>query len=91
MSRLARSGRARAAARALLCCLAALPLARPLAAQLALRSGGRDTVWWRAEAAPAAWRAPLPLLTGAVHHGPAVPMTELTARLPVALLVPEVE
>jgi (1->4)-alpha-D-glucan 1-alpha-D-glucosylmutase len=31
------------------------------------------------------------LLTGAVHHGPAVPMTELTARLPVALLVPEVE
>jgi (1->4)-alpha-D-glucan 1-alpha-D-glucosylmutase len=31
------------------------------------------------------------LLTGAVHHGPAVPMTELTGRLPVALLVPEVE
>jgi (1->4)-alpha-D-glucan 1-alpha-D-glucosylmutase len=31
------------------------------------------------------------LLTGTVHHGPAVPMTELTSRLPVALLVPEVE
>jgi (1->4)-alpha-D-glucan 1-alpha-D-glucosylmutase len=31
------------------------------------------------------------LLTGAVHHGPAVPMTELTGRLPVALLVPEGE
>ncbi len=31
------------------------------------------------------------LLTGAVHHGPAVPMTQLTGRLPVALLVPEVE
>jgi (1->4)-alpha-D-glucan 1-alpha-D-glucosylmutase len=31
------------------------------------------------------------LLTGAVHHGPAVSMTELTGRLPVALLVPEGE
>ncbi len=31
------------------------------------------------------------LLTGAVHHGPAVPMTVLTGRLPVALLVPEGE
>ena len=31
------------------------------------------------------------LLTGAVHHGPAVPLTELTGRLPVALLVPEAE
>jgi (1->4)-alpha-D-glucan 1-alpha-D-glucosylmutase len=31
------------------------------------------------------------LLTGTVHRGPAVPMTELTGRLPVALLVPEVE
>jgi (1->4)-alpha-D-glucan 1-alpha-D-glucosylmutase len=31
------------------------------------------------------------LLTGAVHRGPAVPMAELTGRLPVALLVPEVE
>jgi (1->4)-alpha-D-glucan 1-alpha-D-glucosylmutase len=31
------------------------------------------------------------MLTGTVHHGPAVPMTELTSRLPVALLVPEVE
>ena len=29
------------------------------------------------------------LLTGTVHRGPAVPMTELTGRLPVALLVPE--
>ena len=31
------------------------------------------------------------LLTGSVHHGPAVPMTVLTGRLPVALLVPEGE
>jgi (1->4)-alpha-D-glucan 1-alpha-D-glucosylmutase len=31
------------------------------------------------------------MLTGTVHQGPAVPMTELTSRLPVALLVPEVE
>jgi (1->4)-alpha-D-glucan 1-alpha-D-glucosylmutase len=31
------------------------------------------------------------LLTGTVHHGPAVPMTVLTGRLPVALLVPEGE
>jgi malto-oligosyltrehalose synthase len=29
------------------------------------------------------------LLTGIVHRGPAIPMTELTGRLPVALLVPE--
>jgi (1->4)-alpha-D-glucan 1-alpha-D-glucosylmutase len=49
------------------------------------RGGWQDTV------------LPLPggpwadLLTGAVHHGPAVAMTELTGRLPVALLVPEVE
>ena len=31
------------------------------------------------------------LLTGGVHQGGAVPMTELTGRLPVALLVPEGE
>jgi hypothetical protein len=31
------------------------------------------------------------LLTGAVHRGAAVPMTALTGRLPVALLVPEGE
>ena len=31
------------------------------------------------------------LLTGAVHRGGAVPLTELTGRLPVALLVPEGE
>ena len=31
------------------------------------------------------------LLTGTVHHGPAVPMAVLTGRLPVALLVPEGE
>ena len=29
------------------------------------------------------------MLTGTVHQGPAIPMTELTGRLPVALLVPE--
>jgi (1->4)-alpha-D-glucan 1-alpha-D-glucosylmutase len=31
------------------------------------------------------------LLTGTVHRGPAVPLTELTGLLPVALLVPEDE
>jgi (1->4)-alpha-D-glucan 1-alpha-D-glucosylmutase len=31
------------------------------------------------------------MLTGAVHRGGAVPLTELTRRLPVALLVPEGE
>jgi len=29
------------------------------------------------------------MLTGTVHQGPAVPLSELTGRLPVALLVPE--
>jgi (1->4)-alpha-D-glucan 1-alpha-D-glucosylmutase len=29
------------------------------------------------------------LLTGTVHQGPAVSMTELTGRLPVSLLIPE--
>jgi hypothetical protein len=31
------------------------------------------------------------LLTGTVHRGAAIPLTELTGRLPVALLVPEDE
>jgi maltooligosyltrehalose synthase len=31
------------------------------------------------------------LLTGTVHQGPVIPMTELTGRLPVALLVQEAE
>jgi hypothetical protein len=31
------------------------------------------------------------LLTGTVHHGPDLPMTAATGRLPVALLVPEPE
>jgi (1->4)-alpha-D-glucan 1-alpha-D-glucosylmutase len=31
------------------------------------------------------------LLTGALHRGPAIPMSELTIRLPVALLVPQGE
>jgi len=58
--------RARAAVRALLC-LAALPFPSHLGAQLALRSGGRTTVWWHADAAPSRWSAPLPLVAGAVR------------------------
>jgi (1->4)-alpha-D-glucan 1-alpha-D-glucosylmutase len=46
---------------------------------------------WQDTALPLPGRAWADLLTGAVHRGPAVPMTELTGRLPVALLVPEVE
>jgi (1->4)-alpha-D-glucan 1-alpha-D-glucosylmutase len=48
------------------------------------RSGG-----WQDTALPLPGGAWADLLTGAVHRGPAVPMTELTGRLPVALLVPE--
>jgi (1->4)-alpha-D-glucan 1-alpha-D-glucosylmutase len=46
---------------------------------------------WQDTALPLPGGAWADLLTGAVHHGPAVPMTELTSWLPVALLVPEVE
>jgi (1->4)-alpha-D-glucan 1-alpha-D-glucosylmutase len=46
---------------------------------------------WQDTALPLSGGPWADLLTGAVHHGPAVPMTELTGRLPVALLVPEVE
>ncbi len=57
--------RARALARALL--VFGLFPAAPLSAQLALRSGGRDTVWWRAETAPRVWGAALPLVARAVR------------------------
>jgi len=52
-----------------------------------LRCGGG----WQDTALPLPGGAWADLLTGAVHRGPAVPMTELTGRLPVALLVREVE
>ena len=52
-----------------------------------LRRGGG----WQDTALPLPGGAWADLLTGTVHHGPAVSMTELTDRLPVALLVQEVE
>jgi (1->4)-alpha-D-glucan 1-alpha-D-glucosylmutase len=61
----------------------AVTIATRLPVGLRRRGGWQDTV------------LPLPagnwvdLLTGAVHNGGAAPMTELTGRLPVALLVPE--
>jgi malto-oligosyltrehalose synthase len=61
----------------------AVTVATRLPVGLRRRGGWQDTV------------LPLPggawanLLTGTVHRGTAVPMTELTGRLPVALLVPE--
>jgi (1->4)-alpha-D-glucan 1-alpha-D-glucosylmutase len=61
----------------------AVTVATRLPVGLRSRGGWQDT----ALTLPgAAWAD---LLTGTVHHGPAVPMTELTGRLPVALLVPE--
>jgi (1->4)-alpha-D-glucan 1-alpha-D-glucosylmutase len=50
------------------------------------RAGG-----WRDTALPLPGGAWADLLTGAVHQGGAVPVTELTRRLPVALLVREGE
>jgi len=50
------------------------------------RAGG-----WRDTALRLPGRAWADLLTGAVHRGGTVPLTELTGRLPVALLVPEGE
>ncbi|MGH3211904.1 MAG: malto-oligosyltrehalose synthase [Trebonia sp.] len=46
---------------------------------------------WQETALPLPAGAWADLLTGAVHQGPAVPLTELTGQLPVALLVPEPE
>jgi (1->4)-alpha-D-glucan 1-alpha-D-glucosylmutase len=50
------------------------------------RQGG-----WRDTALPLPGGAWADLLTGAVYQGGAVPLAELTGRLPVALLVPEGE
>jgi (1->4)-alpha-D-glucan 1-alpha-D-glucosylmutase len=50
------------------------------------RQGG-----WRDTVLPLPGGAWADLLTGATYRGGAVPMTELTGRLPVALLVPEDE
>jgi malto-oligosyltrehalose synthase len=61
----------------------AVTVATRLPVGLRSRGGWQDTVL---TLPGAAWAD---LLTGTVHHGPAVPMTELTGRLPVALLVPE--
>ncbi len=47
-----------------------LPLASPLSAQLAVRAGGQERVWWRSDAAPRAWTQPLALVTGAVRWVP---------------------
>jgi malto-oligosyltrehalose synthase len=57
-----------------------------------LRRGGgwRDTVLSLPER-PGAGGPWTDLLTGALHRGPAIPLSELTIRLPVALLVPEGE
>jgi (1->4)-alpha-D-glucan 1-alpha-D-glucosylmutase len=61
----------------------AVTVATRLPVGLRSRGGWQDT----ALTLPgAAWAD---LLTGTVHHGPAVPLTELAGRLPVALLVPE--
>ncbi len=79
MTRSAVSKRARATARALLCSTIlplALLLARPLAAQLAVRAAGRETVWWRADAAPSTWKGALPVVAGAVRWQPVRPGLE---------------
>jgi malto-oligosyltrehalose synthase len=61
----------------------AVTVATRLPVGLLRRGGWQDTV------------LPLPggswvnLLTGTAHRGPAIPLSELTGRLPVALLVPE--
>ncbi len=61
----------------------AVTVATRLPVGLRRRGGWQDT------ALPLPGGAWANLLTGTVHHGPAIPMTELTGRLPVALLVPE--
>jgi (1->4)-alpha-D-glucan 1-alpha-D-glucosylmutase len=61
----------------------AVTVATRLPVGLRRRGGWQDT------ALPLPGESWANLLTGTVHHGPAIPMTELTGRLPVALLVPE--
>ena len=63
----------------------AITVATRLPVGLRRRGGWQDT------ALPLPAGAWADLLTGAVHRGAAVPMTVLTGRLPVALLVPEGE
>jgi (1->4)-alpha-D-glucan 1-alpha-D-glucosylmutase len=63
----------------------AITVATRLPVGLRRRGGWQDT------ALPLPAGAWADLLTGAVHRGGAVPMTVLTGRLPVALLVPEGE
>jgi (1->4)-alpha-D-glucan 1-alpha-D-glucosylmutase len=60
----------------------AVTVATRLPVGLRRRGGWQDTVL------TLPGRAWTDLLTGTVHEGPAVPVTELTGRLPVALLVP---
>jgi (1->4)-alpha-D-glucan 1-alpha-D-glucosylmutase len=52
------------------------------------RGGWQDTALPLPALPGGAWAD---LLTGTVHQGPVIPMTELTGRLPVALLVQEAE
>ena len=59
----------------------AVTVATRLPVGLRRRGGWQDT------ALPLPGGAWANLLTGTVHQGPAIPMTELTGRLPVALLV----
>jgi (1->4)-alpha-D-glucan 1-alpha-D-glucosylmutase len=59
----------------------AVTVATRLPVGLRRRGGWQDT------ALPLPGGAWANLLTGTVHRGPAIPMTELTGRLPVALLV----
>jgi (1->4)-alpha-D-glucan 1-alpha-D-glucosylmutase len=61
----------------------AVTVATRLPVGLRCRGGWQDTVL---TLPGAAWAD---LLTGKVYQGPTLPMTELTGRLPVALLVPE--
>ena len=61
-----------------------------LPAGLRRRGGWRDTVL-SLPGRPRPGAIWTDLLTGALHRGPAIPMSELTIRLPVALLVPQGE
>jgi (1->4)-alpha-D-glucan 1-alpha-D-glucosylmutase len=63
----------------------AVTVATRLPVSLCRRGGWQDTTLALPDGA---WAD---LLTGTVHQGGAIPMTELTGRLPVALLVPENE
>jgi (1->4)-alpha-D-glucan 1-alpha-D-glucosylmutase len=63
----------------------AVTVATRLPAGLRRRGGWSGTTLVMPGTGPRRWRA---LLTGAVYAGPALPLAELTGRLPVALLVP---